>query len=97
MANGFEMQDDGTLIEVDLSKDNLETHSVYCIVDDTTKSIFLWKGRLSDVRKKFIGAHVANKMRNEHGTNFRVHSVDEGDETSGFFVALERCNNTTDS
>ncbi|MHA2379870.1 MAG: hypothetical protein ACXADO_05605 [Candidatus Thorarchaeota archaeon] len=95
MANGFEMQEDGTFVEVNLSKDKLETHSVYCIVDDTTKSIFLWKGRLSGVRKKFIGAHAANRMRNEQGTTFRVHSVDEGDETSGFFTALDRCNDTT--
>ncbi|MFX1415969.1 MAG: hypothetical protein ACFFC0_04105 [Promethearchaeota archaeon] len=95
MADGFEMQEDGTLVEVNLSRDKLETHSVYCIVDEATRSIFLWKGRLSGVRKKFIGAHVANRMRNEHGTTFRVHSVDEGDETSGFFTALERCDNET--
>jgi hypothetical protein len=88
MANGFQVQDDGTSIEVEVTKDSLESENVYCIIDDASKSIFIWKGRRSGVRKKFIGAQTANRMRSEHGTTFRVHSLDEGEEPAVFFTAI---------
>ncbi|MFX1263473.1 MAG: hypothetical protein ACFFAZ_15435 [Promethearchaeota archaeon] len=88
MANGFQVQDDGTSIEVAVTKDSLESENVYCIIDDTSKSIFIWKGRRSGVRKKFIGAQTANRMRSEYGTTFKVHSLDEGEEPAVFFTAL---------
>jgi hypothetical protein len=88
MANGFQVQDDGTSIEVEVTKDTLESENVYCIIDDASRSIFIWKGRRSGVRKKFIGAQTANRMRSEYGTTFKVHSLDEGEEPAVFFTAL---------
>jgi hypothetical protein len=88
MTNGFQVQDDGTSIEVEVTKDSLESENVYCIIDDASKSIFIWKGRRSGVRKKFIGAQTANRMRSEYGTTFKVHSLDEGEEPAVFFIAI---------
>ena len=93
MANGYQVQDDGTSIEVEVTRESLESENVYCIIDDVSKSIFIWKGRRSGVRKKFIGAQTANRMRSEHGTTFKVHSLDEGEEPAVFFSALS--NNST--
>jgi hypothetical protein len=88
MANGLQVQDDGTSIEVEVTRDSLESDNVYCIMDDASKSIFIWKGRRSGVRKKFIGAQTANRMRSEYGTGFKVHSLDEGEEPAVFFSAI---------
>lgn len=88
MVNGFQVQDDGTSIEVEITKDSLDSENVYCIVDEAGKNIYVWLGRLCGVRKRFIGARTANKMRNEFGTTFRVHSIDEGDESPNFLNAL---------
>jgi hypothetical protein len=88
MANAFEMQEDGTSVEVNLSRESLQSDCVYGVVDESTKSIWLWIGKLAGVRKRFVGARTANKMRNDLGTGFRVKSIDEGEESPHFFSAL---------
>ncbi|MCK5150671.1 MAG: hypothetical protein KAQ65_02470 [Candidatus Thorarchaeota archaeon] len=72
-----------------MSKDDLDSTKVVCIVDDETKSIYLWKGSQAGVRKKFIGARVATNLRTEYGFNFKVRPLDEGEEPPTFFTALE--------
>lgn len=89
MVTGYEVSEDGTLQEVEMSKDDLESTKVVCIVDDETKSIYLWKGSQAGVRKKFIGARVATNLRTEYGFNFKVRPLDEGEEPPTFFTALE--------
>ena len=81
--------EDGTLNEVELSKDDLESTKVVCVVDDETKSIYLWKGTQAGVRRKFIGARVATNLRTEYGFHFKVRPLDEGEEPPTFFTALD--------
>jgi len=54
MVVGYEVQEDGTLNEIELTKDDLDSSLVVCVVDDETKSIYLWKGSQAGVRVKFI-------------------------------------------
>ncbi len=89
MVVGYEVLEDGTLNEVELTKDDLETTKVVCIVDDETKSIYLWKGTQAGIRRKFIGARVATNLRTEYGFNFKVRPLDEGEEPPTFFTALD--------
>lgn len=89
MVLGYEVLEDGTLNEVELSKDSLTSTIVVCVVDDETKSIYLWKGTQAGVRRKFIGARVATNLRTEYGFNFKVRSIDEGEEPPTFFTALD--------
>lgn len=89
MVVGYEVLEDGTLNEVELTKDDLETTKVVCVVDDETKSIYLWKGTQAGIRRKFIGARVATNLRTEYGFNFKVRPVDEGEEPPTFFTALD--------
>jgi hypothetical protein len=88
MASGFEIQDDGTSTEVDVSKNTLDSNKAFCVVDDSTNSIFLWKGRLTNVRKKFAGATVASNLRAEFGHHFKVLPEEEGEESNAFLSAL---------
>jgi len=89
MVTGYEVSEDGTLQEVEMSKDDLDSTKVVCIVDDETKSIYLWKGTQAGIRKKFIGARVATNLRTEYGFHFKVRPLDEGEEPPTFFSAIE--------
>ncbi len=88
MVKGYEVSEDGTLQEVELTKETLDSGSVVCVVDDATKSIYLWKGTGAGIRKKFIGARVATNLRTEYGFHFKVRPLDEGEEPPTFFTAL---------
>jgi hypothetical protein len=89
MVVGYEVLEDGTLNEVELTKDDLESTKVVCVVDDETKSIYLWKGTQAGIRRKFIGARVATNLRTEYGFHFKVRPLDEGEEPPTFFTALD--------
>lgn len=89
MVTGYEVAEDGTLSEKELSKETLDSKSVLCVVDDETKSIYLWKGSQAGIRKKFIGARVATNLRTEYGFHFKVRPLDEGEEPPTFFSALD--------
>jgi hypothetical protein len=89
MVIGYEVAEDGTLSETELSKETLDSKSVVCVVDDETKSIYLWKGSQAGIRKKFIGARVATNLRTEYGFHFKVRPLDEGEEPPTFFTALD--------
>ncbi|TFG12718.1 hypothetical protein EU537_08465 [Candidatus Thorarchaeota archaeon] len=89
MVTGYEVSEDGTLNEVQISDEDLSSAKVVCVVDDETKSIYLWKGRQAGIRKKFIGARVATNLRSEYGFHFKVRPLDEGEEPPTFFTALD--------
>ncbi|TFG31763.1 hypothetical protein EU528_05340 [Candidatus Thorarchaeota archaeon] len=95
MVLGYEVLEDGTLNEVELSKDDLVSTIVVCVVDDETKSIYLWKGSQAGVRRKFIGARVATNLRTEYGFHFKVRPLDEGEEPPTFFTALDGSTSAT--
>ena len=95
MVVGYEVLEDGTLIEIEITKDDLETTKVVCVVDDETKSIYLWKGTQAGIRRKFIGARVATNLRTEYGFNFKVRPLDEGEEPPTFFTALDGTTSAT--
>ena len=90
MANALEMNDDGTSVEVCANRNNLASDQVLCVIDDEGKNVFLWLGKEAPVRKRFVGAQTASKLRSEQGTGFRVRSLDQGDEPDQFFNSLER-------
>ena len=89
MAIAYEMYDDGTTKEVKFARNELSDDGVYCIVDDNSKSIFLWKGRNADVRRKFVGAQAASRIRSQHGNGYRVHPIDAGEEPSNFWESFD--------
>ncbi len=88
MVDAFEVNEHGENIPVTPSKDILKPTSVIIVVDPDTKTIWLWKGSEAVVRKKFIGARVATKLRSEYGFNYTVKPTDEGEEKPQFFAAL---------
>jgi hypothetical protein len=89
MVTGYQVEEDGTLQEVEISKADLDSGMVVCVIDDETKSIYLWKGSQAGIRRKFVGARVATNLRTEYGFNFKVRPLDEGEEPPTFWTALD--------
>jgi len=90
MVNAVEMQEDGTTLDIDLTEESLQPDRVFCIVDDANKNVYIWLGKEANVRKRFVGAQTASKIRGELSTGFRVRSLDQGDEPPDFFNSLKR-------
>lgn len=88
MTLAYKMHDDGTSQEVEVNRHSLSSESVYCIIDDANKNIYVWMGRNADVRKRFVGAQTASNLRNEQGNGFRVRPEDEGEESANFLDAV---------
>ncbi len=90
MVDALEMQEDGTTLDVNINRESLQPDRVFCVVDDTNKNVYIWLGKEANVRKRFVGARVAGRIRGELSTGFRVRSLDQGDEPSDFFNSLTR-------
>jgi len=88
LTQALEMRDDGTSHTVDLTQESLQPDKVYCIVDAQSKSIYIWQGRNAGVRKRFVGAHTASRLRAEQGLHYKVQAVDQGNEPPSLLELL---------
>lgn len=88
MIRIFKVLETGEIEEIKIDKDIkdiLNTSEVYIIISDhPVKTIWLWKGAESSVRKKFIGAQKSQDIRGQVGLEYSVIPVDEGIEPRDF-------------
>jgi hypothetical protein len=87
----YNVTDEGELEEMAVTppiKDVLNSEMVVLLVIDDQKMIYLWKGVNAKVRRKFIAARVSQDLRGQKGLNFRVESIDQGDEPNGFIQVV---------
>jgi hypothetical protein len=91
------VNDDGTLTETSVSSmGDLKNDSVYIIVDESKRKIFIWKGEQAPVRRKFISAKTAQQMRQEkYGMVYRIDSLDPGIEGKDFLSIFGAVPETT--
>ena len=84
----WSVEDDGTLIPTSLSSmSDLSDNSVFIVVDEVARKIFIWKGEKAPVRRKFISAKAAQQMRQEkYGMVYRIESLDPGLEGDDFLA-----------
>ncbi len=66
-------------------KSGLKTDECYIIIADDTRRVYLWKGQNCNVRSRFMGAKLAQKVRDQIGKSYRIISVEEGEEDIYFF------------
>mgnify|MGYP000486374647 CR=1 FL=1 len=88
VTEALEMRDDGTAKRIELCQDALKSDSVLCIVDTQNRAIYIWQGHDAGVRKRFVGAHTATRLRNEQGRHFKVRPVEQGDEPPALLKLL---------
>jgi len=93
MIQIFKVLETGEIEEIKIDKDIkdiLKTSEVYIIISDhPDKTIWLWKGAESSVRKKFIGAQKSQDIRGQVGLEYSVVPVDEGIEPRDFLEFIE--------
>jgi len=88
----YKISEEGELISVPLKDIELRSDDVVVIVEDNKKNIFIWKGINAPVRKKFISARSAWKLRGELGPLYKVVSIDEGEEPEDFLNLIKSLN-----
>ena len=66
----------------------LKKESVYVLLDNALKKIFLWIGQSAGVRSRFIASNAAQNIQRIKGLTHRVITIDQGDETSEFITSI---------
>jgi hypothetical protein len=84
----FIITDEGEYKEVPFAPNQLGSDEVYLLVDENGKDIWIYKGAKARIRKKFLGARAATELRQDIGFHFKVHSIDEGEDSSDFQALL---------
>lgn len=98
----FELHDNGEHRRVNITEEEfrkvnggeiLQPSQVKIIVKEDLRSIFIWKGVESSVRKKFIASRVASELQQELMNQAGFHrckiiSVDQGEEPGEFLCAF---------
>jgi hypothetical protein len=85
----YDVRGDGEVDSIDqLDKNVLSSDKVLIVINENNKKIYLWKGKNSPVRKKFVGAQRANAIRTEYGFAYKVIAMDETDEEADFLALI---------
>ncbi len=58
--------------------------SIFIIVDPLDKEIWMWIGENASIRKKFIATQNAPNIRDRYGVDFKIVTVDQGNEPPEF-------------
>ncbi|MGQ9720885.1 MAG: hypothetical protein ACUVXA_06130 [Candidatus Jordarchaeum sp.] len=85
----YDVKGDGEVDNIDqLDKNLLTSDRVLIVIAENNKKIYLWKGKNSPVRKKFVGARRAAALRTEYGFAYKVVAMDETDEEADFLALI---------
>ncbi|MFX0051595.1 MAG: hypothetical protein ACFE8U_09925 [Candidatus Hermodarchaeota archaeon] len=88
----FMPSEDGEYVPVKFvsAENDLKEDQVLIFLDEDERSIFIWTGSESPVRKRFISSQIARQMRLEKGLTHRISTEDQGNETDRFLAFIER-------
>ncbi|MFW9894716.1 MAG: hypothetical protein ACFFD7_02820 [Candidatus Thorarchaeota archaeon] len=78
----IEMEENKVLFEL------LDSDKILLFVDIHDKKVWIWEGKNTSTRMKFISAQEAPKIRDIHDLTFTISSVDDGDETVAFKILV---------
>ncbi|MHA1732888.1 MAG: hypothetical protein ACTSU5_13160 [Promethearchaeota archaeon] len=92
----YDLLDTGEARELDMEIEDvgkyLNPSQVFLFVRMDLRRIFIWKGSVSPVRKRFISSRVAQQMQSdlvkEGGRQCKIVSIDQGDELDEFLNAF---------
>ncbi len=68
----------------------MKADQVLIVIDDEQKRIWIWKGVDAPVRKKFIAARSAQRIRDVRGLVYKIVSEDAGEEDEGFLQVMSQ-------
>ena len=79
---GIEIKENVPLFEL------LDSDKILLLVDIHGEKVWVWQGKDTSTRMKFISAQEAPRIRDKHDLAFTLSSVDEGDETAAFKILV---------
>ncbi len=74
---------------VAFSPKDLKAKSVFIIVDDEKRKIWIWIGKGAAVKTRFISSTAATEIRRIYGLTYRVQTIDQGEETKEFTESID--------
>jgi hypothetical protein len=80
---------DGHWDPVAFSPKELKVKTVFILVDDEKRKIWIWIGKGAAVKTRFISSTAATEIRRLYGLTFRVQTVDQGEEAKEFVECIE--------
>jgi hypothetical protein len=68
--------------------DVLDSEFIFLFVDRKRCRVWIWFGKNTTTRMKFVSTRFAPRIRDRHGMGFRIIAVDEGKEPVGFEIMI---------
>ena len=68
----------------------LDSDYILLFVDDTHKILWLWLGNNVTTRMKFISAKQAPAIREKYGLNYKIITIDNGNEPPDFKEMIKK-------
>ncbi|MFX1366485.1 MAG: hypothetical protein ACFFCE_18385 [Promethearchaeota archaeon] len=62
----------------------LDSNKILLFVDSHEGKVWIWEGKKTNARMKFISAQLAPHIRDKYDITYSITSVDEQDETIAF-------------
>lgn len=66
----------------------LDSDEILIFVDMNNNRVWVWEGKNSSTKMKFISAQTAPQIRDKHDVTFTILTVDEQDETAAFKIMV---------
>lgn len=66
----------------------LDSNKILLFVDGHDGNVWIWQGKNTTTRMKFVSAQTAPHIRDKHDISFMIHSVDEGEEIAAFKILV---------
>ncbi len=66
----------------------LDSDKILLFVDMNNNKVWIWEGKNSSIKMKFISAQSALHIRDKHDVTFTVITVDDKDETTAFKIMV---------
>ena len=69
----------------------LDTEKIIFFIDSKTSKVWVWEGKNTTTKKKFISAKIASEIRDKYGITYTISTVDEDNEPDEFhdLIGLE--------
>lgn len=62
----------------------LDSDKILLFIDMNNNRVWIWEGKNSSTKMKFISAQSASQIRDKHDNTFTISTVDEQNETTSF-------------
>ncbi|MFX1380137.1 MAG: hypothetical protein ACFFA4_13705 [Promethearchaeota archaeon] len=66
----------------------LDSNKIILFIDKHSRKVWIWEGKNTNPRMKFISARVAPNVRDKHDISYTITSVDDGEETAAFKILV---------